>query len=72
MDWKNFQKRYECQVKIRSTHQPVAAVVYAIHEHQAKVDFHQPEYGVSFGQACVFYQQDHVLGGGWISRESYR
>ena len=28
-----------------------------------------PEFGVSPGQACVFYDGGRVLGGGWIRRE---
>ena len=35
-----------------------------------KVSLLKPEYGISPGQACVFYKKDHfghkVLGGGWI------
>ena len=30
--------------------------------------FHSPEYGVSPGQAAVFYDNDRVLGGGWITK----
>ena len=36
----------------------------------AKVNLFSPEYGISPGQACVFYKKDQfghkVLGGGWI------
>ena len=35
-----------------------------------KVSLLKPEYGISPGQACVFYKKDQfghkVLGGGWI------
>ncbi len=30
------------------------------------VSFAAFEYGVAPGQACVFYDGDRVLGGGWI------
>jgi tRNA-uridine 2-sulfurtransferase len=30
------------------------------------VTFDDPEYGVAPGQAVVLYDQDRVLGGGWI------
>jgi tRNA-specific 2-thiouridylase len=53
-------------VKIRNTHVPVAATVRAAGE-GAAVRFGRPEYGVAPGQACVFYDGDRVLGGGWIS-----
>jgi tRNA-specific 2-thiouridylase len=55
-----------CHVKIRSTHAPLAAIVQKVGHDQATVTFQEPEYGVSAGQACVFFQNDHVLGGGWI------
>ncbi|AEI37382.1 MAG: tRNA 2-thiouridine(34) synthase MnmA [Zymomonas mobilis subsp. pomaceae] len=50
------------QVKIRSAAKPVAARFDG-----EKVTFLQPEYGVSPGQAAVFYDGDRVLGGGWIT-----
>ena len=31
-----------------------------------RLTFDAPEYGVSPGQAAVFYAGDRVLGGGWI------
>lgn len=62
-----FETGYICQVKIRSTHHPVPAIVSLIDFHNARVNFVEPEYGVSAGQACVFFDQNRVLGGGWIS-----
>jgi tRNA-specific 2-thiouridylase len=56
-------------VKIRSTMPPVEAVVEKLPEGRARVAFAAPEYGVSPGQACVFYDRSRVLGGGWIARE---
>ncbi len=57
--------------RVRNTHQPVQAFVRpdktAGH---ATVEFHEPLYGVSPGQACVFYDEDRVLGGGWIMRDA--
>jgi tRNA-uridine 2-sulfurtransferase len=34
------------------------------------VRFEQAEFGVAPGQACVFYEDDRVLGGGTILREA--
>ncbi len=57
------------QVKLRSTMAPVPAVLYPAGE-GAEVVLDEPAYGVSPGQACVFYDGDRVLGGGWILREA--
>ncbi len=56
------------EAKVRSTRPPVAARLYAEGEARARVVLEMPEAGVSPGQACVFYEGDRVLGGGWITR----
>lgn len=50
------------QVKVRSMAQPTHARL-----EDDILRFHNPEYGVSPGQAAVFYNKDRVLGGGWIN-----
>ncbi|AIL12421.1 thiouridylase [Candidatus Paracaedimonas acanthamoebae] len=55
-------------VKIRSAQEPIPAFLELTSSHKAKVRFKEPEYGVSPGQACVFYNGDQVLGGGWITQ----
>lgn len=65
----DFQEGLRCSVKIRSTHAPVEATVKAITPTSAIVSFATPEYGVASGQACVFYEKDQVLGGGWITSQ---
>ncbi|MDH3229159.1 MAG: tRNA 2-thiouridine(34) synthase MnmA [Alphaproteobacteria bacterium] len=57
------------RVKLRSTMAPVAATVRAVGQGRAEVTLDDPEFGVSPGQACVFYDGARVLGGGWILRE---
>jgi len=52
-------------VKIRSTTPPVPALVRR-RNGNAEVIFDQPQHGVAPGQACVFYDGERVLGGGWI------
>jgi tRNA-uridine 2-sulfurtransferase len=54
-------------VKLRSAHSPIAATIYGLPEGRAHVVFDEPQYGVAPGQACVMYEGDRVLGGGWIS-----
>jgi len=60
---------FRVTAKIRSTMAPAAAHVRALPDGRAEVTFDTPEFGVSPGQACVFYDGDRVLGGGWILRE---
>ena len=59
-------------VKVRSTSNPVPAL-FKRHEGVTKIEFNDPEYGISPGQACVFYESDkslsRVLGGGWIIKD---
>ena len=57
-------------VKVRSTGKLLEANVDFQNNNDAKVNLLSPEYGISPGQACVFYKKDQyghkVLGGGWI------
>jgi tRNA-specific 2-thiouridylase len=54
-------------IKIRSAHQPVPAIITA-NENGAEVKLLQPQKSVTPGQACVMYEGERVLGGGWITR----
>ncbi len=55
--------------RIRSSQPPQAATLLVQHG-RTSIRLHDGEYGVSPGQACVFYesndQQARILGGGWI------
>ena len=55
-------------VKLRSASPPAAARVMATPDGAAEVVLEQPQAGVAPGQACVIYDGDRVLGGGWIAR----
>lgn len=55
------------QVKVRSTTPPVDADVTRDGD-TVEVRFVDPQEGVAPGQACVIYDGDRVLGGGWINR----
>lgn len=57
----------EAEVKIRSTQPAMPARIYGAPGGWAEVELVEPEAGVSPGQACVVYQGDRVLGGGWIA-----
>jgi tRNA-specific 2-thiouridylase len=58
---------FSCQVKIRYRHAPDDAVVTALPDGEAHVEFMRPQSAVTPGQAVVFYDGTRVLGGGWIS-----
>lgn len=55
-----------CQVKLRSSHALIDAVVIPDEQNKAKVHLNIPYKGVTPGQACVMYDGSRVLGGGWI------
>jgi tRNA-specific 2-thiouridylase len=56
------------QVKLRSTMEAVPATLYPASD-GAEAVLDNPAHGVSPGQACVFYDGERVLGGGWILRD---
>ena len=55
--------------KVRSTQEPVPALL-SIDDNgnSAVVTLDTPERAVAPGQACVFYDGERLLGGGWIQR----
>ena len=60
----------EIFVKIRSTGKLIKSRL-SISNSKASVELLEDEYGISPGQACVFYKKDNngdkLLGGGWIT-----
>ena len=56
-------------VKLRSTQDPVKARVVPLPGKRAEVHLEESQGGISPGQACVFYDGERVLGGGWIERD---
>lgn len=55
------------QAKIRHRHEPAAALLSpGKEEGTAHLLFDEPQRAVTPGQAAVFYQDDEVVGGGWI------
>jgi len=58
----------EVVAKIRYNHPGTPATVTPLPHSRAKVKLHTPQRAITPGQACVFYQDDLVVGGGWISR----
>lgn len=58
---------FECLAKIRYNHPGVPATVVPLPSGNAEVRLHEPARAITPGQACVFYQGDLVVGGGWIA-----
>ncbi|MEY2490817.1 MAG: tRNA-uridine 2-sulfurtransferase, partial [Verrucomicrobiota bacterium] len=58
----------EAIVKIRYSHPGTRATLTRLDGDRARVRLHEPQKAVTPGQAAVFYQDDRVLGGGWICR----
>jgi tRNA-specific 2-thiouridylase len=52
--------------QIRHRHRAAPAVVRPLGDSRVEVAFGEPQIAVAPGQAVVFYQEDVVLGGGWI------
>ncbi|MET4698394.1 tRNA-specific 2-thiouridylase [Constrictibacter sp. MBR-5] len=56
------------EIKTRSAAAPAAADIATDGPARARIRPVEPLFGVAPGQACVFYDGDRVLGGGWIDR----
>jgi tRNA-specific 2-thiouridylase len=57
-----------CLAQIRAQHCAVPAIVEPLPDGGARVIFDTPQPAVSPGQVVTVYQDDLVLGGGWIER----
>jgi len=69
-NWVAFEsppQMFDATVKIRYQHPGANAIVKCPSSQEASVCFHEPQRAVTPGQACVFYQGDLLLGGGWIA-----
>jgi len=58
---------FDAACRIRYRHREVPARITPLNDGRARVDFELPQYGVTPGQAVVFYDGETVLGGGWIA-----
>jgi len=56
--------------QIRHRHRPAPAIVRALGDDRAELTFDEPQIAITPGQAVVFYDDDVVVGGGWIERRA--
>ena len=61
---------HEVTVKIRYNHPGTRATLMPMENQRARIRLHDPQKAVTPGQAAVFYDDDLVLGGGWICRQA--
>jgi tRNA-specific 2-thiouridylase len=70
-NWHPFDKLttpIEVTAKIRYNHPGASATVTPSGNGLVRVKLHTPQRAITPGQAVVFYQDDLVVGGGWIMR----
>jgi len=58
----------EAQVQIRHRHRARPARIRVESPGKVQVEFQEPQFGVTPGQAAVFYDGEVLLGGGWIKK----
>ena len=61
---------FEAVVKIRYSHPGTVATVTSLENNHARIRLHEPQRAVTPGQAAVIYDDDVVIGGGWICRSA--
>jgi len=57
---------FECTIKLRYRTTKIPCTV-TIQDQIANVELKEPVYGVASGQVAVFYEDEKVLGSGWIT-----
>jgi tRNA-specific 2-thiouridylase len=59
----------KAEVKIRYRANLVTAIITALENEKACVEFEEPVFGITPGQGAVFYQGEYCIGGGIIADE---
>ncbi len=60
------QDLFEAQVQIRYLHNDSTARVTPLPDKRVHVEFSEPQLSITPGQSAVFYEDDCIVGGGWI------
>jgi tRNA-specific 2-thiouridylase len=56
------------EVQVRYRTKAIPATLFPLSDNRARIVFEEPQFGVTPGQAAVWYEGDRVLGGGIIER----
>ena len=70
MNWLSIsppKEQLHVTAKLRYSHQGVTASVFPESDNKFRLELDVPERAVTPGQAAVFYQDEILLGGGWIN-----
>jgi tRNA-specific 2-thiouridylase len=59
-----------CLAQIRAQHRAVPATIEPLADERARITFVAAQSAITPGQVVTVYQDDLVLGGGWIERET--
>lgn len=68
--FEDLKEPVEALAKIRYNHPGTPAIISPLPGGRAQIKLKEAQRAITPGQACVLYQEDLVLGGGWITRES--
>jgi tRNA-specific 2-thiouridylase len=71
VNWISFDTPTEpvrAEVRIRYRHEPAGATIYPLPYAHVRVVFDEPQRAITPGQTTIFYNEDEVVGGGWIER----
>jgi tRNA-specific 2-thiouridylase len=71
VNWIAFDEPSEpvrAHVKVRYRHDPAMATIHALPESHVRIVFDEPQKAITPGQATIFYNEDEVVGGGWIEK----
>jgi tRNA-specific 2-thiouridylase len=61
-----FESPFDCDVQIRYGHRSCRAKIELLDGNDALIIFDEPQFAIAPGQSAAFYNENELLGGGWI------